>query len=91
MHALHCFMHFQCFKGKHCTLIVFHNRIFPKNGGGANVLLAPPNPFLGGGAMAPLAPPVADPMQYSTVKPVYIAHPLCRAKVCNVDECAMYS
>ena len=56
-------MHFQCFKEKHCTLIVFHNRIFPKNGGGPNALLAPPNPFFGGGgAMAPLAPPVADPM-----------------------------
>ena len=38
-------MHFQCFKEKHCTLIVFHNRIFPKIGGDA--LLAP-NTFLGG-------------------------------------------
>ena len=57
-------MHFQCFKEKYCTLIVFHNRIFPKNwGGGQMHYWPPPNPFFGG-AMAPLAPPVADPMTY---------------------------
>ena len=58
------YMHFQCFKEKHFTLIVFHNRIFPKNWGGGQMHYCPPNPFFGGGGvMAPLAPPpVADPM-----------------------------
>ena len=52
-HALHACI--SCFKEKHCTLIVFHNRIFPKNwGGGAKCITAPPpNPFLGGGAWPP--------------------------------------
>ena len=62
-------MHFECFKEKHCTLIVFHNRIFPKNWGG-QMHYWPPNPFLGGGGMAPLAPtpPVADPMTLRTIR-----------------------
>ena len=54
-------MHFQCFKEKHCTLIVFHNRIFPKiGGGGPNALLAPPQPVLWGGH-GPPGPPRGGP------------------------------
>ena len=30
--------------------------------GGAKCITAPPNPFLGGGAMAHLPPPVSDPI-----------------------------
>ena len=62
-------MHFLCFKEKHCTLIVFHNRIFPKNwGGGPIALLAPPIRSLGGGGHGPPGPPVADPMVCTSVK-----------------------
>ena len=54
-------MHFQCFKEKHCTLIVSLQNFPKKLGGGPNALLPPPHPFWGG--MVPLAPPpVADPM-----------------------------
>ena len=51
-------MHFQCFKEKHCTLIVFHNRIFPKNWG-AKCITGPPIRSLGG--HGPLAPPRGGP------------------------------
>ena len=51
-------MHFQCFKEKHCTLIVFHNRIFPKQlGGGQMHFWPPPQSVLGGGGHGPPAPP----------------------------------
>ena len=63
-------MHFQCFKEKHCTLIVFHNKIFTKNGGGGQMhYFPPPIRFLGGGGHGPPAPPpVADPMSYGTTR-----------------------
>ena len=56
-------MHFQCFKEKHCTLIVFHNRIFLKNwGGGAKCITGPPpQSVLGGGAWPPCPPPRGGP------------------------------
>ena len=54
-------MHFQCFKEKHCTLIVFHNRIFPKNWGGGQMHYWPPPIRSWGGGMAPLAPPWRTP------------------------------
>ena len=50
-------MHFQCFKEKHCTLIVFHNKIFPKNWGGQMHYWPPPQSVLWGGGHGPPDPP----------------------------------
>ena len=48
------------------TLIVFHNRIFPKNWGG-QMHYWPPQSVLGGGPWPPWPPPVADPMVYTYI------------------------
>ena len=80
-------MHFQCVKEKHCTLIVFHNKIFPKNwGGGPNALLAPPIRSLGGGGpWPPWPPPVADPMLYA------YSMGKCTITVCTVHRMFKYT
>ena len=63
MYAFH-----RLFKEKHCTLIVYITEFFLKSRG-PNALLPPPPSEIGGGAMAPWPPPVADPMflEISTV------------------------
>ena len=50
------------FKEKHCTLIVYITEFSLKIGGAKYINGPPPIWNLGGGAMAPPAPPIADPM-----------------------------